>query len=194
MGTSVSFSEKNSLLCDGLLHIRHRVTMKLGEEGRACASEWIEDRRETVIDSVMKDGFCAECGAKEEDGLSCAEQFGILLSWEQDNPGLYALHFWTVSCYMLQHPSHFTEDGYALTRKLFCDAYDLNWETSYILKKNREATTNKTFKITNPVPAAERVRTLTKWDMTVSDVYHAGKDDAIEHVLRWKKAVRDQFG
>lgn len=133
-----------------------------------------------MIDTIMKDGFCIECGAKEEDGLSCWEQLGYLLAWEQNNPKLYALHFWTVSRYMLQHPSNFTKEGCALTKKLFRDACDYNWETPYILKKNREVTTNKTFKIVNPIPVAEKVRVLTKWDMTVNDVYAAGEKNAIE--------------
>lgn len=99
-----------------------------------------------MIDTIMKDGFCIECGAKEQDGLSCWEQFGYLLSWEQNNPKLYELQFWTVSSYMLQHPSNYTKEGYALTKTLFCDAFDYNWETPYILKKNREVTTNKNYK------------------------------------------------
>lgn len=145
------------------------------------------------IDVVMRDGLCTECGAKEVDGLSCWDQFGYLLSWEQYNPELAALHFWTVSSYMLQHPSNLTEAGYALTKQLFCDAYDHNWETSYILQKNRELTTNKTFKIKNPVPPAERFRTLTSWAMTVNDVYSAGEPASVQSVLAWSKAIREQF-
>lgn len=83
----------------------------------------------------MKDGFCIECGAKEEDGLSCWEQLGYLLAWEQNNPKLYALHFWTVSRYMLQHPSNFTKEGCALTKKLFRDACDYNWGNSLYFEK-----------------------------------------------------------
>lgn len=146
-----------------------------------------------MIDSIMIDGYCIECGATENDGLSCWEQFGYLLSWEQRNPKLYELHFWTVSSYMLQHPSNFTKEGYDLTRSLFCDAYDYHWETPYILKKNREATTNKTFKITNPVPVAERERVLKTWGMTVSDVYAAGEKNAVDHVLKWRTSIRNEF-
>ncbi len=69
-----------------------------------------------------------------------------------------------------------TLEGCALTKKLFRDACDYNWETPYILKKNREVTTNKTFKIVNPIPVAEKVRVLTKWN----DVYAAGEKNAIE--------------
>jgi|HigsolmetaAR203D_1030402.scaffolds.fasta_scaffold00226_20 hypothetical protein len=146
-----------------------------------------------MLDVIMENGICTECGAKEADGLSCRDQFGNLLAWEQYNSELRDLHFWNVSCYMLQHPSNFTKEGYELTKKLFCDAYDHNWGTSYILKKNREMTTNKTFKIVNPVPFAERVRVLTTWDLTVHDVYAAGEKNAVENVLRWRKVIREAF-
>lgn len=146
-----------------------------------------------MIDSIMKDGFCVECGGKEQEGLSCSEQFGYLLAWEHNDPRLYALHFWAVSSYMLQHKSHFTREGYVLTQKLFCDAYDHNWETDYILKKNRELTTNKNFKIANPVPFLERERVSKQWTMTMSDIYTDGEKNAIENVLKWRKSIRSEL-
>jgi hypothetical protein len=146
-----------------------------------------------LIDSIMESGYCVECGAAEQDGLSCSEQFGYLLVWEHNDSNLYALHFWSVSNYMLQHPSHFTKEGYDLTKRLFCDAYDYNWETSYILKKNREVTTNKNFKIVNQTPFVERVRVLRKWTMTVSDVYAAGEKDAIQNVKKWRDCIRTEL-
>lgn len=141
----------------------------------------------------MIDGYCSECGAKEQDGLSCLEQFEYLLVWEHDDPDLYALHFWTVSNYMLQHPSNFTREGYQLTKSLFVEAYDNNWETPYILKRNRELTTNKPFKITNPTPLAERMRVLRTWSMTVNDVYAAGEMKAIESIKKWRTAIRAEL-
>lgn len=148
-----------------------------------------------MIDAIMKDGFCIECGAKEEDGLSCSEQFGYLLAWEQNDPNLYALHFWTVSNYMLQHKSHFTKEGYELTKELFCDAYEYNWETPFILKKSREliSTKYKDIKIINPIPFLERERILKQWTITVSDVYSGGEKNAIENVLKWRISLRNQL-
>ncbi|GIO95637.1 hypothetical protein J14TS5_07230 [Paenibacillus lautus] len=64
--------------------------------------------------TVMESGSCIECGAKGIDGFSCYELFGFPLVWEHRDPALYALHFWLVSCYMLQHPSNYTEEGYPL--------------------------------------------------------------------------------
>jgi hypothetical protein len=138
----------------------------------------------------MESGCCVECGAKEQDGLSCSDQFGYLLAWEHNDPKLWALHFWTVSNYMMQHPSHYTEEGYEQLKKLFCDAYDYNWDSAYILKKNRESTSKRDFKITNPTPFLERVRVLRDWSLTVSDIYAAGEINAIENVKRWRECIR----
>jgi hypothetical protein len=144
----------------------------------------------SLLDSIMESGYCIECGAKEQDGLSCSEQLGYLLVWEHNNPKLYDLHFWTVSNYMLQHPSSYTKEGYEQLKSLFCDAYDYNWDISYILKRNREATTNKKIKIVNPTHFLERVRVLCKWTMTASDVYAAGENNAIENVKKWRENIR----
>jgi hypothetical protein len=141
----------------------------------------------------MESGCCVECGAKEQDGLICSEQFGYLLAWEHNDPKLYALHFWTVSNYMLQHPSHYTKEGYEHLKRLFCDAYDYDWDSSYILEKNREVTSKKNFKIVNPTPFLERVRVLRNWTMTVSDVYAVGETNAIENVKKWRGYIRSEL-
>jgi hypothetical protein len=57
--------------------------------------------------TVMKFGRCIECGTRETDGFSCYELFGFPLVWEHNDPKLYELHFWLVSCYMIQHPRSF---------------------------------------------------------------------------------------
>jgi hypothetical protein len=143
----------------------------------------------------MESGYCVECGAKEQDGLSCSEQFGYLLVWEHNDPKLYDLHFWTVSNYMLQHPSHYTKEAYEHLKRLFCDAYDYNWDNSYILKRNREAaaTTNKNVKIVNPTLFLQRVRVLREWTITVNDVYAAGEKDVIENVKKWREHIRTEL-
>jgi hypothetical protein len=114
----------------------------------------------------------------------------ISFGWEHNDPKLYDLHFWSVSNYMLQHPSNYTKEGYEQLKRLFCDAYDYNWNISYILRRNREATTNKNFKIVNPTVFLERQRVLSKWTMTVSDVYATGEKNAIENVKKWREYIR----
>ncbi|AOT69478.1 DUF5946 family protein [Geosporobacter ferrireducens] len=142
--------------------------------------------------TVMKSGRCLECGSKETDGFSCYELFGFPLVWEHNDPHLYELHFWLVSCYMIQHPSNYTKEGYKHLVKLFIDAYDNKWDTPYILKKNREIV-KSVGKITNPIPSKERKRKLRLWSMTIEDIYLGGEKNAIVNINKWKEQMRNEL-
>ncbi|MEG1797353.1 MAG: DUF5946 family protein [Clostridium sp.] len=142
--------------------------------------------------TIMKFGRCIECGAKEADGHSCYELFGFPLVWEHNDPNLYALHFWLVSCYMIQHPSNYTVEGYNHMVNLFCDAYDNHWEAAYILKKNRETVKNLG-KITSAIPNEHRKRNLKLWSMTIEDIYLGGEKNAIENINKWKDYIRSEL-
>lgn len=142
--------------------------------------------------TVMESGRCIECGARETDGLSCYEQFGFPLVWEHQDPELYALHFWLVSCYMIQHPSNFTEEGYEKLVQLFSEAYDQGWETAYILQKNREMSASVS-KISSPIPNKDRKRQFRMWSMTIEDIYLGGEDQAINNITKWKNVLRREL-
>lgn len=142
--------------------------------------------------TVMKDGRCMECGARETEGFSCYELFGFPLVWEHNDPKLYALHFWLVSCYMIQHPSNYTAEGYKHLVKLFIEAYDNNWDSAYILKKNREIV-KSLGKITSSIPNLERRRELRQWPMTIEDIYLGGEGNAIANINKWKDEIRNQL-
>jgi hypothetical protein len=88
---------------------------------------------------------------------------------------------------MLQHPSNFTKEGYELANQLFCNAFDHNRDTLYILEKNREAMADRTFKIVNPGPVPERVRVSTKGDIFVTHKGRARKGTSLIHTrLYWR--------
>lgn len=142
--------------------------------------------------TVMKSGRCIECGTKSIDGFSCYELFGFPLVWEHNDPKLYELHFWLVSCYMIQHPSNFTEEGYKNLINLFKDAYDNNWDTAYILKKNRQLVKD-IGKISNPIPSDKRKREIRKWSMTIEDIYLGGEKNAIVNIIKWKDTIRNDL-
>lgn len=139
--------------------------------------------------TVMEDGKCIECGANQTEGHSCYEMFQFPLIWEHNDHELYALHFWLVSCYMIQHPSNYTKDGYHLLINLFTKAYDGKWDTEYILLKNRELA-SQIKKITNPVPNKERERISEKWSMTIEDVFKSGETNAINSINKWTEHIR----
>lgn len=142
--------------------------------------------------TTMEFGRCIECGAKEIDGFSCYELFCFPLAWEHNDPELYALHFWLVSCYMIQHPSNYTAEGYKHLIHLFTDAYDNDWDTAYILKKNRERVTHIS-KITNPLPNKERKCTPKLWSMTIEQIYLGGEKNAIENIIKWRETIRAEL-
>lgn len=142
--------------------------------------------------TMMESGRCVECGAQGIDGFSCHDLFGFPLAWEHRDPELYALHFWLVACYMIQHPSNFTEEGYRLLVRLFIDAYDNEWDTAYILKRNRELVSNAG-KITNPLPNQERKRSYKHWSMTIVDIYMGGEQNAIANLLKWRERISTEL-
>ncbi|MGF2144783.1 DUF5946 family protein [Vagococcus fluvialis] len=139
--------------------------------------------------TIMIDGICSECGAQSIDNLSCHELFNYPLAWEHNDPELYALHFWLVSCYMIQHPSSFTEEGYKGLLDLFIEAYDNSWDTKYILKKNRQLV--KTIKkIRTSLPNENRQRFKREFSMTIENVYSDGEKKAIQNILSWRENLR----
>ena len=142
--------------------------------------------------TVMESGRCKECGARETDGLSCYEMFGFPLGWEHNDPELYALQFWLVSCYMIQHPSNFTEEGYSNLLDLFTDTYDKGWDAPQILRRNREVI-KSAGKIANPVPCEERKRAQRHWPMTIEDIYLGGEENAIRNISEWKELIRKEL-
>ncbi|WP_276354056.1 DUF5946 family protein [Cohnella caldifontis] len=146
------------------------------------------------IAAVMKEGACVECGARTADGLACHDLFGRLLAWEQDDAELASLHYWNVACYMLQHPSNYTEEGYAMTAGIFREAYDRKWNTSEILEATRTFIADKgKFKITNPLPSGERRRLPREWSMTIEDIYRGGERNAAQNVKVWRSRVRREL-
>ena len=115
--------------------------------------------------TVMEAGRCAECGAKAVNGLSC---------------------------YMLQHPSNYTAEGYQHMVQLFADAYDNDWDTAHILRRNRELV-RQIEKITNPIPSKDRKRKLRLWPMTIEDIYLGGEENAIENIKEWRTQIRKEL-
>lgn len=93
---------------------------------------------------------------------------------------------------MIQHPSNFTEEGYRLLVRLFIDAYDNEWDTAYILTRNRELVSNAG-KITNPLPNQERKRSYKHWSMTIEDIYMGGEQNAIANLLKWKERISTEL-
>lgn len=132
---------------------------------------------------------CPECSASTVDGVACAEQFGAVLAWEQDDAELLAEHFLTVASYNLQHPSRFTAD--ALDRLRESLALYLEGELAVKDIRRRMATV-----FDGPrrvmVREHERVVVARAWPLTIADVYCGGRaQGAAERVRAWAASVRE---
>jgi hypothetical protein len=75
---------------------------------------------------------CTECGAKEVEGMDCWWQLGGIGQWELNDPELYAVHFLTVACYNLQHPSQFTDEALEDLRNTFNEALENGWSNEQV--------------------------------------------------------------
>lgn len=141
---------------------------------------------------VMKKGRCVECGGHEQDGYACDEMFHFPLAWEHNDPQLYALHFWLVACYIIQHPSIYTTEAYKHLVDLFKEAYDNQWDTAYILKKSREKIKGINH-IATPLKSKKRQRVAKECSFTIGNIYIGGEENAIENIKKWKDSIRNEL-
>jgi hypothetical protein len=139
----------------------------------------------------IEQGRCIECGAHMQEGYRCNEMFHYPLAWEHNDPELYALHFWLVSCYIIQHPSIYTPEAYDHLIDLFKRAYDEEWDTEMILHKNREKLKEIPL-VMNPVKEIQPPIERKEWSCTVADVYLGGEAMAIESIKHWRECVREE--
>lgn len=134
-------------------------------------------------------GTCAECGGRFIDGLECREMFEALLAWEWQNPALGAVHFLTVSSYLLQHPVSLT--GEAASGLLTAFTQILSGEMT-ITQVRAQAT--RAYDAASRVrrPAHELRPQFRGWSMTVADVYAGGQACAAEGVKAWAQIIRTE--
>jgi hypothetical protein len=140
----------------------------------------------------IEKGRCVECGAHMLDGYRCDEMFHYPLAWEHNDPELYALHFWLVSCYIIQHPSIYTQEAYDHLIDLFKRAYDEKWNTEMIVQQNREKLKEIPL-VVNPVKEIEIPDVRKEWSSTIADIYLDGEEKAIESIKYWRDCVRKEM-
>lgn len=130
---------------------------------------------------------CPECGAPVSDGLDCETRFHWLLAQEAQDPELYALHFYNVALYNLQHPAQFTDEAQDGLKTLFLQAWKEHWPQPKILKAARAANMGEGKVIR---PEAEREPVLRPWTMTIADVWLPDRpEDVVTRVRAWAQAI-----
>ncbi len=131
---------------------------------------------------------CPECGAPTIDGMTCWEQLGAILAWEQQDHELSAEHFLTVASYNLQHPAQFTDEALAGLRAAFITRLDNGLPVEEIRRRVGRASEGKKRVLKD---ASERRPVLRHWDRTIADVYIPDQPHgAAERVRTWAAAIR----
>jgi len=134
---------------------------------------------------------CPECGAPAVDGMTCSEQFGVVLAWEAHDPELAAEHFLTVACYNLQHPAQFTDEALGWLRAAVIDHLDSGRPVADI---RRQAASGFQGKKRVLRKEADRRPVLRRWRMTIADVCLPERPEgAAERVRAWAAAIRSEL-
>ena len=142
---------------------------------------------------------CPECGAVLRSGWACRDYFDALLFLESDlglshgallsSTDMQAAHFYTVSCYVLQHPI-----GMRYTVAAIQTTKD-NLE-QYLAETRSIADIRQSIS-----QAPEKVRILrgddetphdwgiTKWSMTTADVLALGASEYLKSTQEWAIAT-----
>lgn len=133
---------------------------------------------------------CPECGGKVVQELDCWWQMGAIAQWEFSDPKLYKLHFYTVACYNLQHPSKFTDDALEGLKQTLCEAFDKGWSNEQVRAHIGRKWDGKA-KVLLKEPKTPIMR---EWSMTISDVYIPDQPEgAADRVYAWAKSVRNEL-
>jgi hypothetical protein len=131
-------------------------------------------------------GDCPECGAADRRGSTCREQWHELLALEFSDPRAGAVHFLTVACYELQHPTQF--DLHPEARQQLADALRsvvLHGRSVDDVRRRMGEAYDGSRSVLAADDAAPAV--LGSWSHTVADV---GPPDPEVHVERVRACAR----
>jgi hypothetical protein len=150
-----------------------------------------------VSDAVKEGGMslsCVECGAPLHAGETCQEKFHALLLLEgqvTDAPGSI-IHFYTVACYVLQHPDSMNYTALALhgLRDSLGDALDGRATLDELRRRARVASDGATRITRREGDPGVRWR-RGGWEVTVADVCTLAPEQYISGVLRWARSIRE---
>lgn len=133
---------------------------------------------------------CPECGGRRVDGLSCQEMFEALLAWEWQDPELGAMHFLTVSSYLLQHPAALTTDALSALRCSFAAVVDGAMTVEQVRAQHARLFAGERQALK---PHHDIGPQGFAWSMTIADVYADGRPRAATRVGRWAEVIRDEL-
>lgn len=135
---------------------------------------------------------CDECGAPLLNGPLCQDNFHALLVLEgqvEGAPGSIT-HFYTVACYVLQHPvsMNYTVEALQGLKDSLLDALE-GRSTLVDLRRRTRYAAEGSMRILrcegDPLPESS----AGEWQMTVADMLTGGADAYVENVVRWARSI-----
>jgi hypothetical protein len=130
---------------------------------------------------------CDECGGHPRDGSTCRQQWDALLALEFSDHRAAAVHFLTVACYQLQHPTSFalTDGGRWSLQKAVRDVVVHGRPVASVRDAMQQA-----------YDGSRRVRGMAatptptvRWSTTVADVGPPDPERHVGRVQAWAESV-----
>ena len=132
---------------------------------------------------------CPECGAADS---VCETRFHECLAREFEDPAYGAVHYLTVTAYMLQHSSKLTREGWLHERELLKEFLVENYPPELIRKQNKDLVDSgkRTFKIKSK--SGKPVISKTVWAKTILDIRMENAKNYCEDVAAWARSVLEE--
>lgn len=129
---------------------------------------------------------CPSCGAALLDGQSCADDFGLLLSWEWQY-NMQAVHHLLVLGYHLQHPHLYSQQGLRGGLDLLRQFMTESKPPSQVRAAIRESVSNsqRSEPITARTGNIGAYDEQPAWSLTIADVVAAGPQRFYDSVRAW---------
>jgi hypothetical protein len=139
--------------------------------------------------------ICAECGASLPEGRSCQEIFDKYLALEFSDPGYGAVHFLTVSCFMVQH-GRYSDEALVWMRAQLRAYLEEGKPIDEVRSAAQQSASNtsRTWKVLR-APDAPPLPKIN-WSMTLADVDRQQQDAASYRALvrQWAETTLREMG
>lgn len=112
---------------------------------------------------------CPECGAAAADNKNCQSIFDTFLALEFSDPEYGAVHFLTVSCFMIQH-GRYSDEGLAWIKEQLRGYFQAGTTPAVIIQTQKKIVSNASRKWKIMRQAGSTPPPRVAWSMTIADV------------------------
>ena len=139
---------------------------------------------------------CPECGASLNGVDTCKEYFEKMLAWDfADFIGVGRVHYLTVLCYLIQHPSHYSTEGLKEAINLFKRVIENNLSDRLLYQEEADtfSSTKRNWNVTGIQLNYGKYSQEIKWTITVDAVVKDGNKDYPGHVEEWANSIYEDL-